>query len=44
MASFNKLIDHNKHMSILLFGVMAVLFAFFGASLGAYWAATGSRE
>ena len=37
MASFNKLIDHNKHMSILLFGVMAVLFAFFGASLGAYW-------
>jgi len=37
MASFNKLIDHNKHMSILLFGVMAAIFALFGASLGAYW-------
>ena len=37
MASFNKLIDHNKHMSILLFGFMAVLFGIFGASIGAYW-------
>ncbi|MDD2452697.1 MAG: zinc metalloprotease HtpX [Synergistaceae bacterium] len=37
MASFNKLIDHNKHMSILLFGFMAILFGIFGASIGAYW-------
>jgi len=37
VASFNKLIDHNKHMSILLFGFMAVLFGIFGASIGAYW-------
>jgi len=37
VASFNKLIDHNKHMSILLFGFMAILFGIFGASIGAYW-------
>ena len=37
MASFNKLIDHNKHMSILRLGFMAVLFGIFGASIGAYW-------
>jgi len=37
VASFNKLIDHNKHKSILLFGFMAVLFGIFGASIGAYW-------
>jgi heat shock protein HtpX len=37
MASFNRLIDHNKRMSILLFGVMAVIFGLFGATLGASW-------
>lgn len=37
MASFNKLIDHNKRLSILLFIVMAALFSLFGASAGAWW-------
>lgn len=37
MASFNKLIDHNKKLSILLFIVMAALFSLFGASIGVLW-------
>lgn len=37
MANFNKLIDHNKRLSVLLFVFLALLFSIFGASLGAYW-------
>ena len=38
MASFNKLIDHNKHMKASSSsGSWPVLFRLFGASLGAYW-------
>ncbi|MGI6784558.1 MAG: M48 family metallopeptidase [Aminivibrio sp.] len=37
MASFNKLIDHNKRLSIVLFVVMGALFALFGASAGELW-------
>lgn len=37
MASFEKLIDHNKRSSMVLFLVMAALFSLFGAAIGAYW-------
>lgn len=37
MASFNKLIDHNKRLSAILFIVMALLFGLFGASAGEWW-------
>ena len=37
MANFNKLMDHNKRLSIALFLFMAALFSLFGAALGAFW-------